>query len=701
MKKRFLLFGVLIMLLFTAFPAFAENVGGTLCDNLTWEYNTETKTLTIGGNGAIDKMLSVPWYEYESKIEAVKISDGITAIPNELFWLHTALKNVHIGKGLKQIGDYAFSTNFGYDPVVPIETITVDEDNEFFCAEGNVLFDKNKTTLIKYSCGKADTEYNVPETVQKIGYKAFLSSKNLQAIGLTDKLSEIAGYAFKDCTSLTSITLPDSLTAIGTDIFYNTAYIKKDSAAYTDDVLYSGNWFVKAKSGVKNIQLKPGTIGLLDGCFELNSYSLQTLYIPETVRTIPGGVFKRCSSLNSISVNENNEYYMSNNGILYNKSITELLKVPPKSAVINFNIPNTVTAISKSALSSCASLETVTIPPSVINIEKTVFTDCNSLKNINADAENEYYTSIDGILYDKNKTVLMAVPKKSAVAKLDLPDTVETIGEDAASDCEALTEVIFPESVKVIEDNAFDGCSNLESPGLNEGLTQIGDWAFYGCEKLNITKIPETVTAIGGFAFWATAAEENPENWQDGVRFYLDGCLLHSKEDEAYTQTKLEIRDGTRLIAQSSFLYASSTITEIVIPESLEYINDYVFSSSPSKLKTVLCYKTPEEWAAVTVGSGNFILNDTAVKYMPFTRSEISESDSGYAVKVTAVNVPFGKKVIVAGYKEGRMSEVKFTDYAGREESFTIGKNADRVCVYVWEDTLIPCALKPEIVLMK
>ena len=172
------------------------------------------------------------------------------------------------------------------------------------------------------------------------------------------------------------------------------------------------------------------------------------------------------------SSNENNEYYMSNNGILYNKSITELLKVPPKSAVVDFNIPNTVTAISKSALSSCASLETVTIPPSVINIEKTVFTDCNSLKNINADAENEYYTSIDGILYDKNKTVLMAVPKKSAAAKLDLPDTVETIGEDAASKCEALTEVIFPEN---------DYLNNLYGCKYFTALAGLWFCLVYGC----------------------------------------------------------------------------------------------------------------------------------------------------------------------------------------------------------------------------
>ena len=697
MGKRILAFIVLIAVLCMAVPVFAEETnGGIFGDNLTWEYNVETKTLTISGNGAIDKMLSVPWSRHTSEIETAVFSDGVTSIPNDIFLFHTALKNLHIGKSVKEIGDYALCTDFSFDRYCPIlESITVDENNEFFCAEENVLFNKDKTKLVKYSGGKTETEYTLPETVTEIGYKAFLASSALQTIGLNDGLLKISDYAFKDCTSLVSIVLPDMLTEIGTDIFNNTAYTNKDTADYTGGVVYSGNWAVKAKANAENIQLKQGTIGLIDGCFLSNLY-LQTIYIPETVRMVSSAIFEKCLDLADINVDANNQDYTSIDGILYDKSKTELLKVPPKSAVTDLDLPDTVTAISKSALSKCSSLKNVTIPSSVTNIEKTVFTDCNNLENINAAAENEYYTSIGGILYDKNKTVLMAVPKKSPVTKLDLPNTIETIGEDVAAKCINLTEVIFPKSLRVIEDNAFDGCSNLEYADLNDGLTQIGSFAFNTCEKLNMTKIPKTVTDIGSFAFWATLAEQNPENWQDGVYFYLDGCLLHAKEDKLFTPAKIEVRNGTRLISQSAFLYAPSTITEIVIPESLEYINDYAFSSSPSDLKTVSCYKTPEEWATVTVGECNFKLNDAAVNYIPFTRSEIDKTDSGYTVKVTALNIETGKTIIVAGYNGERLSDVKTFENAGKAESVVIDKNSDRISVYVWGDNLTPYALRPE-----
>lgn len=701
MKKRLLSFVVFAAVLCMMFPSYAEDSvdGGAYGDNLTWEYNTATKTLEIGGNGMADKGLQMPWSKYSSEIETAVISDGVMNIPDDIFLFHTALKNLYIGKSVKKIGDYAFCSDFNFDRYIPaLENIEVDADNQFYCSEGNVLFNKDKTELVKYPGGRAETEYNLPETVRKINYKAFLASKNLQEIGLNGDISEIDGYAFKDCTSLENIILPDNLTVIGADIFSNTAYTNDKTAVYTDGVLYSGNWAVKLKTTAENINLRKGTVGLLDGCLAayFGSASLKTLFIPETVRVVPKNTFERCRNLVSINVNENNSYYTSIDGILYNKERTELLKVPPKSPVTDLNLPDAVTAISKSALSQCESLENVTIPPSVINIEKTVFTDCTNLKKINVANENEHYVSVGGVLYDKNKTMLMAVPKKLTVAKLELPDTVITIAEKAASDCTSLAEVIFPESLRVVEGHAFDECSSLKFADFNYGLMQIGEWAFYGCKELNITEIPRTVKDIGSYAFWATLSEQTPENWQDGVYFYISNCLLHTREDSSFAPTSFELRDGTRLIAQSAFSWASDTITEVVIPETLEYINDYVFGASLPNIKTVLCYKTPDEWQNVVIGSANYNLTDAEIKYMPFTRSEISETDGGYIVKVTALNIPDGKNIIVAGYSGDTLSEAEDYKYAGKEESVFISENSDKIIVYVWDDNLTPYVLKPE-----
>lgn len=706
--RRILAAVLVFCLLAAAWPAmvFADGeTSGKYGDNLYWEYNAEAKTLTISGNGAADQYFSVPWSAYMSKIETVVIADGVTTIPSEVFMFHKALKNLHIGKTVEKISDYAFCTNFGSDyGWIPIlERITVDEDNKFFCAERDVLFDKSKTTLIKYPGGKPDTAYTVPDTVQKIGYKAFLESDNLQTIGLNNSLSEIADYAFKDCESLISITLPDTLSAIGTDIFNNTAYVNYETAVYTDDALYSGNWLVRVKGTATNIVLKPGTLGILDGCLGtgyMSGYTyLETLFIPKTVRMIPNDIFRRCDDLISINVDENNEHYTSVDGILYNKSKTELLKVPPDSPVTDLNFPDSLTAISKSALSRCRYLETVTVPSSVTAIEKTVFTDCRSLKNITVAAENEYYMSENGVLYDKNQTMLMAVPKKSAVTRLELPDTVTTITESAAKDCVSLTEVIFPNSLRVIEGYAFDGCSNLKSNGLNEGLMQIGKWAFYGCTAFHITKIPQTVTEIGAFAFWETPEEQNPKNWQDGVYFYLDGCLLHTKEDNDYNPEKFEIRDGTRLIAGSAFLYAPSSMTEMVIPKTVRYISDYAFTYNLSKLKTVVCSHTPDQWASVKVGEGNYLLQEAEIEYMPMVQSDAVQTGDSCTVTVSGINLEHGKLIIAAGYRGRQLLDMKAVSYTGNNEEIGLTGDMDYVKIYIWNEDFTPYAPTPQKIL--
>lgn len=708
-NTRRILVAVLAFCLFAVtLPAmvFAEDeTSGKYGDNLFWEYNAETKTLTISGNGEAKQYFSVPWGDYVSEIETVVIADGVTTIPSEIFIFHRVLKNLHIGKTVEKISDYAFCTDssidYGWIPI--LEHITVDEDNGFFCAEGDVLFDKSKTTLIKYPGGKPDTAYTLPDTVQKIGHKAFLASDNLQTIGLNDGLSEIADYAFMDCESLTSITLPDTLLATGADIFYNTAYANDKTAVYTDDALYSGNWLVRVKSTATNIVLKPGTLGILDGCLGtgaiIGAMKLETLFIPKTVRMIPDNIFRRCDELISINVDENNEHYTSVDGILYNKSKTELLKVPPKVAVTDLNFPDSLTAISKSALSRCRYLETVTVPPSVTAIEKTVFTNCRSLKNITVAAENEYYMSESGILYDKNQTMLMAVPKKTAVTRLELPDTVTTIAEYAAKDCVSLTEVMFPDSLRVIEGYAFEGCSSLKSTDLNEGLLQIGEWAFYGCTAFDITKIPQTVTAIGAFAFWATPAVKKPENWQDGVYFYLDGCLLHTKEDDDYNPEKLEIRDGTRLIAGSAFLYAPSSMTEMVIPKTVRYIGDYAFTYNLSKLKTVVCGHTPNQWASVKVGEGNYLLQEAEIEYMPMVQSDVIQTEDGCTVTVSGINLEHGKLIIAAGYLGRQLLDMKMVSYTGEDEEISLNGTVDYVKIYIWNEDFTPYAPTPQKIL--
>lgn len=263
----------------------------------------------------------------------------------------------------------------------------------------------------------------------------------------------------------------------------------------------------------------------------------------------------------------------------------------------------------------------------------------------------------------------------------------------------SLTEVIFPDSLRVIEDYAFDGCSSLKSTDLNEGLLQIGEWAFYACTAFHITKIPQTVTAIGAFAFWETPEEQNPKNWQDGVYFYLDGCLLHTKEDDDYNPEKLEIRDGTRLIAGSAFLYVPSSITEIMIPRTVKYIGDYAFSYKLSNLKRVVCSHTPDQWASVKVGQGNYLLRDVEIEYMPMVQSEVMQTEDGCTVTVSGINLEHGKLIIAAGYLGRQLLDMKMVSYTGEDEEISLNGTVDYVKIYIWNEDFTPYAPTPQKIL--
>ena len=160
-------------------------------------------------------------------------------------------------------------------------------------------------------------------------------------------------------------------------------------------------------------------------------------------------------------------------------------------------IPNSVTFIGDYAFSGC-SLTSVTIPNSVTFIGDKAFS-CSSLENINVDSENDNYSSIDGILYNKDVTNLICCP--SAKTSVTIPHSVTSISEEAFSGCD-LTSVTIPNSVTSIGDNAFRDCSRLTSVTIPNSVTSIGNSTFRDCSRLTSVTIPNSVTSIGYNAFY-------------------------------------------------------------------------------------------------------------------------------------------------------------------------------------------------------
>ena len=171
------------------------------------------------------------------------------------------------------------------------------------------------------------------------------------------------------------------------------------------------------------------------------------------------------------------------------------------SSLTSVTIPNSVTSIGDYAFINCSSLISVTIGNSVTSIGNAAFADCSSLNLINVDIKNPNYCSIDGVLFNKDKTTLIQYPggKQGAYT---IPNSVTSIENYTFSGCSSLTSVTIPNSVTSIEKYTFSGCSSLISVTIGNSVTSIGDGAFYNCSSLTSVTIPNSVTSIGNSAFY-------------------------------------------------------------------------------------------------------------------------------------------------------------------------------------------------------
>ncbi len=207
-------------------------------------------------------------------------------------------------------------------------------------------------------------------------------------------------------------------------------------------------------------------------------------------------------------------------------------------------LPEGLEFIEAGAFSDCRDLEKIKIPKNVTKIGDNPFVKCPKLQSIEVDPDNPVYCSVNGCLYDKEMTTLLAVP--GAVTRLEIPQGVSAIAPWAASDCETLAEVIFPDSVTRIEQRSFEGTKALQAIQLPSELAYIGEYAFDGCSLKELV-IPGSVTEIE------------------------DGAFAHCSE-----LVSAVISEGVERIGADMFVFCDSLIY-VKLPESLERIEYSAF----------------------------------------------------------------------------------------------------------------------------
>lgn len=395
------------------------------------------------------------------------------------------------------------------------------------------------------SIDKSLTVCKIPATVEYIEEKAFLCCSNLESIecesdffklidgvlftadGKTlvryppkksgthyvvpDSVVNIRSFAFENCEFLENIILPDSLTTIGERAFYN----------------------CKSLQGI----ILPNSITKICEATFYNCCGLKKIKLPDTLLKIDRSAFFYCK------------------------------------AIYVIELPNSIVSINDRAFWGCESLETIKLPNSIQHIGYSVFEHCRSLEAI--ECNNEYYCTINGVLFDKKAKKLVRYPQGRTERKHTIPNGILIIGEAAFDNCRDLEEIILPESIRILENNAFHSCSKLKSIKLPNQINSIASSAFSGCWDLKGIECDSPLFKP-----------------IDGVLFTADlktlVCYPQGKGCDNYV-----VPDSVTNIAENAFSsfvspWTADSCKRITLPKSINEITDTTFEHHES-LKWIEC----------------------------------------------------------------------------------------------------------------
>ena len=403
---------------------------------------------------------------------------------------------------------------------IEYEVIQIGNGNKVAEFEGEITISEGITTVGQnaFLLCRDITKVNLPTSLKQINWQAFRQTTNLKSISLPKGLEVLQERAF-NASGITSIVIPGSVKTVGALAFFQ-SYIEKATIEDGVEILDSAAF---SQCGLKEITIPGSVKEIKDSCFSeiwglskvtINNgvekidggafygTAIKEIEIPASVLTIDDSAFSGCGMIQTINVAIDNQNYSSQNDSLYNKDKTKIIRYPSGKKDTEFEVPSTVKEIGNSCFSSCGNLGKIQITSNVEKLATSSFVNQGKLTEINVVGENQYYSSEDGVLFNKDKTEFIKWPQGKSLTEYTVPRTVKTI-KASSFYASNIKSIIIPPSVEKMESYVFDrsGITKIvcqEQDG--KGVKEIGNRCFYLTGLIEVS-LPSTLEKLDGEAF--------------------------------------------------------------------------------------------------------------------------------------------------------------------------------------------------------
>lgn len=531
-------------------------------------YSGSAAALTIPSSldGHTVKQIDSYAFEKNTTLTSVSIPETVTELEYYAFKGCTSLTAVTIPSGLTSAGSLGSGAFSG------CSALTTVQFGSGLASIPGALFE-----------GTGLKTVTLPESVTSIGSWAFANCAKLEQVSFPAGLTSIDLSAFENCTALTAVTLPKRLTELGSAVFKNCSALKSVwiPKSLTDNGLGDG---FKGCTALTDITFETGITKIADRQFD--GSPIKSITIPGTVTTVGMSAFSDCANLTAI------------------------------------DLPSSVTEIDGHAFEKCTALTAVTLPKHLRRLDMEAFFGCTALKSVfiplslqTASSPFRNCTALTDVTFEDGRTELPdTLLRGSGIRQLTVPQTVTKIGYSAFSGCTQLTAITLPAGLRELGSEAFKGCTALTGVALPDSLTALGYGVFRDCSALtaaefpagiapvswssgssmlrNCTslrsvKLPKTVSSLGDYFFAGCTALEQivlPDSVTEIGSNLFNGCTA---------LTDVTLSTNLQAIPENTF-YGCVSLQKLVAPYAVTKIGKTAFANCTSLTELTLLRNVTE-----------------------------------------------------------------------------------------------------------